>query len=94
LGTNIRIGHLELDIVASLGPVAVVVEVRTRGERSWTSGLGSVTWAKRRRVRRAGEALWRSLSLRHPGLERMRFDLATVHWEGNVVHVEHVPAAF
>src|SRR5262249_29588249 len=48
---NLRIGMLELDIVARDGPVVVVVEVRTRGSNAWTRAFGSFDSAKRRRVR-------------------------------------------
>lgn len=94
IGTNLRAGRLEMDVVVRAGPVLAVVEVRTRGSRSWTRALGSIDHAKRRRIRRAGERLWRRLR-DDPSLERVRFDAASVCFEpdGDFV-VEYVRGAF
>ena len=78
LGTNIRIGRLELDIVARDGDTVVVVEVRTRGGNSWQTGLTSLVGAKSKRVRAAGEQLWRQRFQRDKSVNRMRFDVAVV----------------
>ena len=59
VGLNLRIGRLELDVVARDGAVIAVVEVRTRGPGAWVRPLDSVDAEKQRRVRRAGERLWR-----------------------------------
>jgi putative endonuclease len=94
VATNLRIGRLELDIVAREGAVIVVVEVRTRGARSWTSGFGSISATKRLRVRRAGERLWRARYQHDPSAERMRFDAASVTFDDNGPRVEYARAAF
>jgi putative endonuclease len=91
---NLRVGRLELDIVAREGSVIVVVEVRTRSPRSWTTGFESISAAKRLRVRRAGERLWRTRYLHDPSAERMRFDAASVTFNDDGPHVEYVRAAF
>jgi putative endonuclease len=91
---NLRVGSLELDIVARLGPLIAVVEVRTRGSGAWTSGLGSIDREKRQRVRRAGERLWQRRYRADASVERMRFDAASVRFEGGVAHVEYKEAAF
>ena len=39
IATNLRIGRLELDVVARRADLIVVVEVRFRGAGSWTSGF-------------------------------------------------------
>ena len=95
LGRNVRVGHLELDIVARLGDLALVVEVRCRGRGAWTSGLGSINGQKRQRVRTAGERLW-DRKLRHdPRVERMRFDTASVTIDQNgQATVEYIAGAF
>lgn len=89
-----RVGRLELDIVARDGRVIVVVEVRSRGSTAWTTGLGSIDSKKRERVRRAGERLWRDRYKRDASVERMRFDVASVSFEGDAAEVEYVVAAF
>jgi len=78
LATNLRVGHLEIDIVAREADTVVVVEVRTRGATSWQTGLESVVRRKAARVRKAGERLWRQRFERDPSVDRMRFDVAVV----------------
>lgn len=95
LGTNVRVGRLELDVVARDGPVIAVVEVRARGAGSWLRPLDSVDAGKRQRVRRAGERLWRDRFARDARVERMRFDIAGVELAPNgEAWIEIVKAAF
>ncbi len=91
---NLRVGHYELDLVARSGPLIVVVEVRNRGRSAWTSGFGSLDAGKQRRIRRAGAWLWERRYRHDPSAERLRFDAASVSFDGGVPHVEYVPAAF
>jgi putative endonuclease len=78
LGTNVRLGRLEIDVVARQEDTVVVVEVRTRGPTAWQTGLESIARLKAKRVRAAGERLWRERFLRDPSVNRMRFDIAVV----------------
>ncbi|MBM4358813.1 MAG: YraN family protein, partial [Deltaproteobacteria bacterium] len=39
LEQNVRVGRLELDIIARRGEVLAVIEVRTRGSGSWGTAL-------------------------------------------------------
>jgi putative endonuclease len=95
VASNLRIGHLELDLVARKGQLVAVVEVRTRGPCAWTTGLGSVGPIKRQRIRRAGERLWQRRYRNDDSVERMRFDAASVHFDRRgVPSVEYVVAAF
>lgn len=95
LAVNLRVGHLELDLVAREGPVIVVIEVRTRGPGAWVRALDSVDAKKRERLRRAAEGLWRRRFARDPTVERMRFDVAAVDLDdGGGARVEIVKAAF
>lgn len=94
VATNLRVGHLEIDIVARRGPLIVVVEVRTRGVTAWTRGLASVNWKKRERIRRAGQRLWQSRYRHDCSAERMRFDVASVSFIDGDPRVEYVQAAF
>ena len=94
VATNLRLGHYELDIVARDGPLIVVVEVRARGPTAWTSGFGSLSAAKRRRTRLAGERLWQRRYKNDPSAERLRFDAASVRWVNGVLEVEYAAAAF
>ena len=81
LGKNLRLGRLELDIVARDADTIVVVEVRTRGPTAWQTGLESVVRTKAKRVRTAGERLWRQRFSRDPTVNRMRFDVAVVTFD-------------
>jgi putative endonuclease len=95
VATNLRLGHLEIDVVAREGAVIAVVEVRTRGASAWTSGFGSIDAKKRLRIRRAGERLWQRRYKHDPSAERLRFDAASVHFaEDGTATVEYVKAAF
>ena len=66
LHSNLRVGRLEIDLVARDGPVVAVIEVRTRGASSWQRALDSVGPKKRARLRTAGDRLWRDLLRRTP----------------------------
>ena len=80
-GTNVRLGRLELDVVARERDTVVVVEVRHRGAGAWQTGMESINATKARRVRAAGERLWRERFERDPTVNRMRFDVAVVTFD-------------
>lgn len=92
-GRNVRLGALELDIVAIDGPVVAVVEVRARGRGAFQGPLESLSKTKRTRFLRAGERLWRRHFARDPGVERLRYDVAAVYREAEGLRIEYVPAA-
>jgi putative endonuclease len=94
VGTNVRIGRLELDVVARDERVIAIVEVRARGAGAWTSGFGSMDAQKRLRIRRAGERLWQRRYKRDASVDRMRFDAASVTFTRGSACVEYVKAAF
>jgi putative endonuclease len=91
---NLRLGRLELDVVARRAELIVVVEVRTRGNGAWTTGFGSLTYLKRERIRRAGQRLWRQRYRNDPSAERLRFDAASVTFNAGQAEVDYVVAAF
>ncbi len=95
IAVNLRVGRLELDIVARDGVVIAVVEVRSRGPGAWVRALDSVDAKKRARVRLAGERLWRERFAQDGRVERMRFDVAGVDLlpDGGA-RIEIVRAAF
>jgi putative endonuclease len=91
---NLRLGRLEIDVVARRGDLIVVVEVRTRGPRAWASGFGSIDAAKRARLRRAGERLWQRTYRADPTVARLRFDAASVTFDADGPIIEYAEAAF
>jgi Holliday junction resolvase-like predicted endonuclease len=68
--------------------------VRLRGPGAWTTGLSSVDWQKRSRLRRAGERLWQRRYRRDASVERLRFDVASVTLTASGPRIEYVKAAF
>jgi putative endonuclease len=93
LARNLRLGHLELDVVARKGSLLVVTEVRTRGPSSYLRAFESVTPLKRSRVLTAVDRLWRRRSSWMMGIDRVRVDVAAVTFVGRATHVEYAPAA-
>lgn len=81
-------------MVARLGELVVVVEVRTRGAGAWTTAFGSIDSRKRRRIRLAGQRLWERRYRNDHSVKRLRFDAASVCLDGDVPLIEYVPAAF
>jgi Holliday junction resolvase-like predicted endonuclease len=90
---NVRLGALELDIVARKGGLAVIVEVRSRGPGAYQSALASVSATKRRHLLRAAERLWRETLGADATLHRFRIDVAAVTTEGRKTRVEYVRGA-
>ena len=92
LGRNVRLGPLELDIVAQRDDLVAIVEVRTRGAGSYVNAFASITPAKRKTLLRAAER-WSQL---HKGGDwsRLRIDVAAVRFEadGHAI-VDYAPGA-
>jgi putative endonuclease len=93
LGRNVRLGKLELDVVAQRSGLVVIVEVRTRGAGSFQAPFESITPSKRARVVRAVERLWRARLAAMPTVERVRIDAAAVTFDGGQTRVEYVAGA-
>jgi putative endonuclease len=91
---NLRLGPLELDIVARDGPLVLIVEVRCRRQGARVSGLTSVVHCKRERLRRAARRLWRDRYANDSSAERLRFDVASVTFGPDGAEVEYIAAAF
>ncbi len=94
VAVNLRVGRLELDIVARHERTIVIVEVRHRGRGSWERPLGSIGHKKRQRIRRAGQRLWRARYQNDSSVDRMRFDAVSVTYDRGEFRLEHVVAAF
>ncbi len=94
LARNLRLGHLEIDILAREGPVLVVVEVRCRSSSARTSGFSSIGTQKILRLRRAAERIWRRRYRNDPSIERVRFDVASVTENTTGTTIEYTRAAF
>ncbi len=75
VGQNVRVGRLELDVVATRGSLLVVVEVRTRTSRRFGSPVDTLDHQKINRVRRAAAAYAATLD---PRPREVRLDAAAV----------------
>ena len=93
LATNLRLQYLELDVVARRGPLALIVEVRTRGTTAYEKSLASLNGKKQMRVLHAADRLWRSTLSNDPSIERLRIDVAAVTFGGRTTHVEYIEGA-
>jgi putative endonuclease len=93
LARNLRLGPLEIDLVARRGALVVMTEVRTRGATSFVGPFASVTRTKRLRLRAAADRLWRERLARIPSIERVRVDVAAVTFRGKQTLVDYAEDA-
>lgn len=75
VGRNVRVGRLEIDLIATRGGLMVFVEVRTRRVGSLVHPAQTFDAEKRARIRRAAVG-WLSTSEARP--RGVRFDAAAV----------------
>jgi putative endonuclease len=95
VGRNVRVGHLEIDLVARRGDLIAIVEVRHRSNASWQGPFASMTADKRARIRQAGKILWQRRFARDASVNRMRFDAAAVTFGvDDEPVIEYAAAAF
>jgi putative endonuclease len=95
LWQNLRIGALELDLVARKGDLVVVVEVRTRGPGSYERPLASISRTKRRTLLRGVRALWKGRISKMPDVKRLRIDVAAVTRDADgALAIEWIAGAF
>ncbi len=78
LWQNVRIGPLEVDLVAKKDDLVVIVEVRSRGPGAFEGPLASVTWNKRRMLLRAARGLWRGRLKKMSDVQRVRIDVVAI----------------
>jgi putative endonuclease len=81
LWRNLRLGPLELDVVARSGALVVVVEVRARRPGALVGPFQSIGRTKRARLLRAVRTLWGRHLVRTQGVDRIRIDAASVTFE-------------
>lgn len=93
LARNLRLGVLEIDLVARQGQLVAIVEVRTRGRGSFTGPFASVTAAKRATLLRAAERLWREKLRGMRDVERVRIDVAGVTFEDGEAKIAYQQGA-
>ncbi|MBI2395126.1 MAG: YraN family protein [Deltaproteobacteria bacterium] len=93
LGRRVRVGKLEVDVLARLGDVVACVEVRGRRIDALVSAADSIDWKKRRALARAARTLWSRRFSRDETVRVVRIDLATVTWGPEGAEIEIVEGA-
>jgi putative endonuclease len=88
---NVRVGRLELDIIARRRNLAVFCEVRARSHDRLMSPAHSIDAGKVKRVRQAAAQWLRSAGL---GAVEVRFDAAAVVFDGPEPRIEYYEGAF
>jgi putative endonuclease len=78
LWRNVRIGSLEVDLVAQKDELVVIVEVRARGPGAFEGPLASITRTKRTMLLRAARGLWRGRLKKMTDVQRVRIDVVAV----------------
>jgi len=71
---NVRLGGVEVDLVADDGPSRVLVEVRLRTRADYGGAALTVDHRKRERLRRAARALEQQ-GARHPRVDVLAIDV-------------------
>lgn len=87
---NWRRKHLELDIVATLRDVLVVVEVKTRTDSEFAMPEDAVTARKIKRIVTAADTYIRLFEIDLP----VRFDVITVLGNEENFTIEHIKEAY
>ena len=91
VGRNVRVGHLELDVIARKAGLLVFCEVRARRDDRVMTPAQSITPLKVRRVRGAA-ARW--LRANRMGHLRVRFDVASVVFDCPNGRLRYLEGAF
>ncbi len=89
LARNLRLGPLEIDIVARRGDLVVLVEVRHRSADGRVGPFESVGFKKRKTLLAAAERYARQELPKLEGVARLRIDVAAVEFTaaGPIVRV-------
>lgn len=88
---NVRVGRLELDVVARRGPLLVICEVRTRSSRDFIDPIATIDRAKCQRIRSAART-W--VYGQHVPHVELRFDAASVVINDTSCDLAYYEAAF
>ena len=85
---NVRLGGVEVDLVADHGPVRVILEVRLRGREDFGGAAASVDRRKQARLVRAAQALLQS------GVRHVRIDVLALDQQPDGLRLTHYCNAF
>ena len=91
IARNVRVGRLELDVIAARGRTIVFCEVRARSSDAVMDPAESIDRAKVAKVRRAA-AEW--LRAQEVHFQEIRFDAASVLLADGTPRIQYFEAAF
>ncbi|MEY4578674.1 MAG: hypothetical protein RL701_3377 [Pseudomonadota bacterium] len=91
LGRNVRLGRLELDVIARRGDLVVFCEVRARAHDRFVAPAATMDRAKIARVRQAATLWLRAARL---GAVDIRFDVASVVFDRPSGRIEYYRSAY
>lgn len=87
VGTNVRAGRNELDLIVRRGSVLLFVEVKERRGRGFGGAVAAVDREKRRRIRRAAR-IWLTRNPQ-PAYMRIGFEVVAV----DAGHLTRIPTS-
>ena len=88
---NVRVGRLELDLVARRDGLLVICEVRTRSSRDFIDPIATIDRAKCQRIRSATRSWVFGQQVPH---DELRFDAASVVINASGSDIAYYEAAF
>lgn len=90
LARNWRHQHLEIDIVAQMGDMLVIVEVKLRASNAFGAPEEFVTKSKQKKLIRAADVYIRENDIH----TETRFDVISIIQNPQEMNVEHITGAF
>jgi putative endonuclease len=93
LDRRLRVGKLEVDIVARRKDVVACVEVRGRRIDALVTAIDSIDWKKKQFLAKAAKALWSRRFSRDESVRVVRIDVATVTYGPGGAVIEIVEGA-
>lgn len=90
LEKNWRIGHLEVDIIASNNTMLVIVEVKTRKSNALGEPEEFVTIQKQQNLIRAANYYVQKFNI----TKEVRFDIVSIILKNGEQKINHIPNAF
>lgn len=89
---NLRLGYLEIDLVATKADLCVMVEVRSRGPNAYEKPLASLTSTKKKmHLLNAADRLWRRYVAKTN--MRLRIDVAGVTFRNGTPEINYIAGA-
>ena len=88
LARRMRLGSLEIDLLARRGDVAAIVEVRGRRTGAWVSAFDSISHTTRARLVRAAKRLWSTRLSKDASIRVLRIDVAAVTYDEEGAKIE------